>query len=284
MGSARGDYRYYLVFCQPYETSSNRHLPRRELGMRPTQPESSSRNGPRGARRPRSVLAGPALGAGAPRSREQIGETTYRRVRADIVHGRLAPGQRLTLERMREAYGTAVSTLRELLNRLASEGLILAEGSRGFEVASISPANLREVADLRVLLECHALRSSFEKGDMEWEGRVVAAHHKLAAMEAKLAGGERSVQEDWRRYDLEFHRALISGCGSQVLLEAHAAAYDKYLRYLTIAAVFRGEEAALQHRALLGFALARDWASAQATVAAHVGECVEQMCGSRLFG
>jgi len=102
-------------------------------------------------------------------------------------------------------------------------------------------------------------------------------------MEAKMAGGERSAQEDWRRYDLEFHGALISACGSRALLDAHAAAYDKYLRYLMIAAVFRGDAAASQHRALLRFALARDWASAQATVAAHVGECVEQMCRSRLF-
>jgi DNA-binding GntR family transcriptional regulator len=252
--------------------------------MRPRQPQPPLRSGPRAARRPRSALTGLAIDADAPRSRERIGETTYRRVRADIVHGRLAPGQRLTLDRMREAYGTAVSTLRELLNRLASEGLIHAEGSRGFEVASISATNLREIADLRVLLECHALRSSFAKGDMEWEGRVVAAHHKLSAMEAKIANGERSIHEDWRRYDFEFHRALISACGSQVLLDAHAAAYDKYLRYLMIAAVFRGEAAASQHRALLRFALARDWALAQATVATHVEERVEQMQRSRLFG
>ena len=92
---------------------------------------------------------------------------------------------------MRDAYGTAVSTLRELLNRLASEGLILAEGSRGFEVASISPANLREIADMRQLLECHALRSSFEAGDVEWEARVVAAHHKLASMEKRMAAGDQ---------------------------------------------------------------------------------------------
>jgi len=253
--------------------------------MRPRQPAPVLRSGSRKPHRPRSPDGRPSIGAGdfSP-SREQIGETTYRRVRADIVHGRLAPGQRLTLERMRQAYGTAVSTLRELLNRLASEGLILAEGSRGFEVASISAANLREVADLRVLLECHALRSSFEAGEMEWEGRVVAAHHKLSAMEAKIAAGDRTDQEAWRRYDLEFHRALISACGSQVLLDAHAAAYDKYLRYLMIAAVFRGDAAASQHRALLKFALERDWVSARRTVTAHVEECVEQMLRSRLFG
>jgi DNA-binding GntR family transcriptional regulator len=211
-----------------------------------------------------------------------VGESTYRRVRADIVRGRLAPGQKLTLDRMRDAYGTAVSTLRELLNRLASEGLILAEGSRGFEVASISAANLREIADMRQLLECHALRVSFESGDVEWEGRVVAAHHKLASMEKRMAAGDLSQEEIWRRYDREFHQALTSACGSQVLLDTYAAVYDKYLRYLMIAAVFRGEAAAAEHRALSTFALARDWRSAQTTIITHIQDCVAQMLAGGL--
>ena len=213
--------------------------------------------------------------AGAPTT--PIGEMTYRRVRADIVHGRLAPGQKLTLDRMRDAYGSAVSTLREIFNGLASEGLVTAEGARGFEVASISPDNLREVAALRQLLECDALRSSFEAGDVEWEGRVVAAHHKLASLEKRMAAGDRFEEEVLRRYDWEFHNALISACGSRVLLEMHAGLYDKYLRYLMLASVFRGEPVAEEHRKLLTFALERDWRSAQATTITHIQDCVAQM-------
>lgn len=206
-----------------------------------------------------------------------VGEATYRRVRADIVYGRLAPGQKLTLERMRGAYGSAVSTLREIFNGLASEGLITAEGARGFEVASISPDNLREIAAMRQLLECDALRSSFEAGDVEWEGRVVAAHHKLATLEKRMASGDRSDEEILRRYDWEFHNALISACGSRVLLDMHAGIYDKYLRYLMLAAVFRGEPVADEHRKLLNFALERDWRSAKATTITHIQDCVAQM-------
>ena len=206
-----------------------------------------------------------------------VGEMTYRRVRADIVYGRLAPGQKLTLDRMRDAYGSAVSTLREIFNGLASEGLITAEGARGFEVASISPDNLREVAAMRQLLECDALRSSFQAGDVEWEGRVVAAHHKLASLERRMLTGDRSQEETLRRYDWEFHNALISACGSRVLLEMHAGIYDKYLRYLMLAAVFRGELVVEEHRKLLAFALERDWRGAQATTITHIQECVAQM-------
>ena len=204
-----------------------------------------------------------------------IGETAYRRIRADIIFGRLAPGQKLRLELLREAYGASVSTLRELLNRLASEGLIEAEGQKGFAVMPVSATNLREIAAMRLLLEGHALAQSFAAGDMEWEGRVVAAHHKLALMERRMLAGDRSETELWKRYDWEFHHALISACGSQVLHETHAAIYDKYLRYQMVAVVFRGEIAAEEHKLLLDYAMARDTERATAILAAHVNACVD---------
>lgn len=211
-----------------------------------------------------------------------VGEKTYRRIRADVVFGRLPPGERLTLDRMRDAYEVSVSTLREMLNRLSSEGLIVAEGSRGFQVTPISAANLREIAAMRCLLESHALRLSFEAGDMDWEGGVVAAHHKLASMGRRMAAGERSKAETWKRYDREFHRALIAACGSEVLLEMHAQIYDRYLRYQMVAAVYRGEVAAVEHRRLLDAALKRDWKTAQATLDKHVRDCVSHMIEKRL--
>jgi len=203
-----------------------------------------------------------------------VGDKLYRRIRSDVIFGRLAPGRRLTLERMRDAYGTSIGTLREVLNRLASEGFITAEAARGFEVAPASVENLREVAAIRLLLECHALRASFEGGDIEWEGRIVAAHHKLALLEKRMVAGDRTVSETWKQYDAAFHNALISACGSTLLLEMHGAVYDKYLRYLVLADVFRGAVAADEHRRLLDCGLARDWRSAQRTLVTHVQDCV----------
>jgi DNA-binding GntR family transcriptional regulator len=228
----------------------------------------------RGDRRtvPKTRKARPAAAEALP-----VGEATYRRVRADIVYGRLAPGQKLTLERMRGTYGSAVGTLREIFNGLASEGLVTAEGGRGFEVAAISADNLREIAGMRQLLECDALRSSFEAGDVEWEARVVAAHHKLATLEKRFATADRTETEVLRRYDWEFHNALISACGSRLLLDMHAGIYDKYMRYLMLARIFRGEPVAVEHRQLLECALDRDWRAAQAITVTHIQDCVARM-------
>src|SRR5436190_4711087 len=206
---------------------------------------------------------------------DSISEKIYRQVRADIVFGKLTPGEKLKLDRLRDEYGASVGTLRELLSRLVSEGLVVAEGQRGFEVAPISAENLREIAALRLLLESHALRQSFAAGDMDWEGRVVSAYHKLSAIEKKLLAGERADPETWKRYDWEFHHALISACGSNALLETHAPVYDKYLRYQIVAGIFRGEIAAQEHRKLLQCALSRNAKAAREILAIHIEACVD---------
>jgi DNA-binding GntR family transcriptional regulator len=204
---------------------------------------------------------------------ETAGEKAYRRLRSDIIVGRLAPSQKLRLEPLKSAYGISVSTLRELLNRLTSEGLVVAESARGFEVAPVSADNFKELANLRLLLESHALQRSFALGDMDWEARVVAAHHKLATMEKRTLAGDRRDLEVLKRYDCEFHQALLSACGSRTLLDAHAAVFDKYVRYLMIAVIFR-DAAVPEHQKLLECALKRDAKTAQAILATHIMDCV----------
>jgi len=204
-----------------------------------------------------------------------VGESAYQKIRSDIVFGRLGPGKKLKLDRLKADYGASVSTLREILNRLHSERLVVAEGQKGFEVAPVSIANLREIAALRQLLEGRALEQSFRAGDMEWEGRVVAAHHRLARMEERMAQGDRSQTEEWKRYDWQFHQALISACGSKMLIDNHAAVFDKYLRYQMIALSYRGDIAANEHAELLVCALTRDAARACEVLTRHVAGGVE---------
>jgi len=214
---------------------------------------------------------------------ETVAESSYRQIRADIVFGRLAPGQKLKLENLKGAYATSVSTLREILNRLTSEGLVVAEGQRGFEVARVSVSDLREIAALRLLLEEHALEQSFEQGDVEWEARLVSAHYKLARMEEVMAAGDTSKAEDWKRYDWEFHQALISACGSRLLMETHSAVFDKYLRYQMVALSYRGGVAEQEHRQLLEAALLRDSKTAKKILQRHIHGGVDHALGKGLL-
>lgn len=210
-----------------------------------------------------------------------IGETAYARIRSDIIFGRLLPGQKLKLDQLKESYSVSVSTLREILNRLSSERLVLAEGQRGFEVSPVSRKNLKEIAALRQLLESHAIEQSFASGDVEWEGHVVAAHHKLFSMEQRMKAGDRNETELWKRYDWQFHQALISACGSHALMDAHAGVFDRYLRYQMLAMSYRGDIAIDEHRMLLDCALKRDAATACKVLTAHVNGGVEHALAAK---
>lgn len=199
-----------------------------------------------------------------------VGSTVYQQIKRDIIFGTLAPGTKLKLNALKARYPASLSTLRETLNRLSSEGFVDALSQRGFFVSAVSPEDLREIAGLRVLLECHALELSLANGDTEWEGNLVAAHHKLRLMERRMLSGDASSKETWKRYDWEFHLATIAACRSRNLLDLHSTVYDKYLRYQMLVLTHRGEIASDEHAALLDAAIARDAAAATDLLRTHV--------------
>ena len=203
-------------------------------------------------------------------SQNIVGASTYQQIKQDIIFGKLAPGSKLKLEGLRLTYGASMSTLRETLNRLASEGFVDAIDQRGFFVTPVSKEDLIEIANLRVLLECHALKLSVQNGDTDWEGNLVAAHHKLHLMEQKMLAGDVAEKENWKRYDWEFHLALIQACGSKNLLSLHAVLYDKYLRYQMLVLTYRGLEAVEEHRVILDAAISRDIEIASNALKNHI--------------
>lgn len=205
-----------------------------------------------------------------PKQISTVRSNTYERIKRDILFGELAPSSKLKLDTLKTRYEASVSTLRETLNRLASDGFVSAEEQRGFFVTPVSKEDFSEIANLRILLEGFALRASIENGDTEWEGNLVAAHHKLHRIEQLLIAGDESQIELWKRYDWEFHLALIQACNSQNLLSLHSILYDKYLRYQMLILTSRGAEAVEEHRTMFEAALRRDTDMAVEALEQHI--------------
>lgn len=204
-----------------------------------------------------------------------VGSNTYQRIKHDIIYGELEPGSKLKLDGLKTRYAASLSTLREMLSRLASEGFVAAEEQRGFFVTPVSREDLIEITNLRVLLECSAVKESIENGDADWEGNLVAAHHKLHLMEQKMLNGDETEKETWKHYDREFHLVMIQACNSRNLLDIHATIYDKYLRYQMLVLTYRGQEAVDEHKAMFDAALARNAKLAQELLEKHIRKGVE---------
>ena len=96
-----------------------------------------------------------------------------------------------------------------------------------------------------------------------------------------MKDGERNETELWKRYDWQFHEALISACGSLALMEAHAGVFDQYLRYQMLAMSYRGDIAIREHRMLLDCALKRDAATACKVLAEHIDGGVEHALAAK---
>lgn len=214
---------------------------------------------------------------------DTVGEVAYRRIRSHIVNGKLLPGEKLKLDRMKQDYGASVTTLREILNRLAVEELVSAEGQRGFCVSAVSAAELRELGALRSLLESHALRAAIERGDLEWEASVVAAHYKLSVVERDLMAGRPGGVDRWVSCDWAFHNATIAACGQPVLLRTYASVFDRFARYHMLALDFRGQGVVDDHARLRDLVIGRDADAAVALLTRHIESGVEHVLGTGRF-
>lgn len=81
----------------------------------------------------------------APEDRVSLGEAAYRRLRADIISCRLAPGQRVTERGLAFKTGLGTSPIREALTRLDHEGLVQTVPRKGYRV---TPLTVKSVDDL----------------------------------------------------------------------------------------------------------------------------------------
>jgi len=212
-----------------------------------------------------------------------VGEALFSEIRNDILLGDLHPGMKLKLASLKKDYDVSINTLRETLMRLAADGLVLAEGQKGFRVVPASIADLREVTELRQLIECHGLRKSMENGDLDWEGRVVSAHHMLACSERLMMLDSARHGAEWQKFDRQFHIALISACNSRWIMRVHRVVHDQFRRYQMLALKtigFRGEELVDEHRLILEHAVNRDVETAVRLLAAHIQKGSELTLGT----
>jgi GntR family carbon starvation induced transcriptional regulator len=188
-------------------------------------------------------------------------QVALRRLRDDIICGKLKPGARLRVGKLRDRYGIGASPLREALSRLVPLGFVVSLERRGFSVANISLREFRELTDVRKLLELEAARLSLADGDDIWESRVVAALHRVTKLRVNSAGKLTPAMKEWEDINEAFQETLVSGCASVWLLNFRRAAYfyaKRYLRVCLSAAAIRDLQK--DQRAMAEAAIARDTA------------------------
>jgi len=131
--------------------------------------------------------------------------TVYDRLQADILTGNLKPGLKLRLKDLIEKYDTGNSPLREALNRLSANGMVVREENRGFRVPTASNSELAELTRTRCWLEEIALRESITNGDIAWEERIVLAFHWLARTAQNAKDASFYTSPEWEQHHHELN-------------------------------------------------------------------------------
>lgn len=183
----------------------------------------------------------------------------YRTIKDDILRGALAPREWLRIDLLRERYDTGASPLREALNRLSAEGLVVQHDQRGFMVADIDDKDVAEIIFTRCSLNEIMLPAALANGDQAWEERVVLAHYHLSKIPPFTTDGR--VNDEYLERHREFHISILAPCGSRWLLELSEKLFDWTQRYQNLA--LRGDivgsrDIASEHNELVKAVLARD--------------------------
>lgn len=195
----------------------------------------------------------------------------YERLRHDILNGRLEPGRRLRMKALKERYDVGHSPLREALNRLTASGLIDQVDGKGFQVSITSADELQELSTTRCWLEEIALRRSINAGDAAWEERVLLACHRLSKLPRAIEEHPFQSSPAWDKQHGEYHTALISACGSRILIGYCEQLQDRMLRYRSLAAAVARKKRSTndEHQAIQDAALDRDSDLAVELLTAH---------------
>ena len=207
-----------------------------------------------------------------PLSASSLTAEVYERLRRDLLACRLAPGQRLNIAELAGTISVSLGAVREALSRLTSEGLVVLEPQKGFTAAPISAADLADLTQVRIRIECQCLRRSIEVGSLAWETTLVAAHHRLARTPASSPGDPSRMADEWALYHAEFHEALAAGCDSPWSLKLRRTlfAHSERYRRLSLPLGRKPRRVDQEHAALVAAALARDADSAERLLTAHL--------------
>lgn len=152
--------------------------------------------------------------------KETLGEQAYRELRERIVSGRLPIGARLLPEDLAIALSISQTPIKEALVRLAADGLVDAPLRRGTVVRRLSPNDVRELYEARILIEVNALRTGMDAKRLTPEviGRLEAI---FADHLAHTARGAKEGIDKALELDRTFHSVIVSLGNNQFIVDWH---------------------------------------------------------------
>lgn len=155
---------------------------------------------------------------------ESTNARIYKAIRDLITSYQLKPGVKLIHQELADKLGVSRTPVREALERLDQEGLVIRIPRRGFYVAEVGEEEARELYELREALELYALRKSMERG---------ISPDSLAKLDAFGQKYKTLLRDDTLRermiVDMDFHLQLAGFAGNSALVQALRGVFERLI-------------------------------------------------------
>lgn len=198
-----------------------------------------------------------------------VAQQVYAVVKSRIIDGTYGPDMRLTEVQIASEFETSRTPVREAMRLLAADGLVIFRPNSGTFVRSWEPQQIREIFELRVLVESEVARLAA----MHISTPQVGALRKLQDdIESRGVDVSEDNANRMAHLNRQFHRVIAEACHNERLVESLSAAIEMPIVQRTI----RGYSAAQlersfhHHRELIDAFACADAAWAECVMSCHI--------------
>lgn len=209
----------------------------------------------------------------------QVDETTksliYKKLRRSIIMGTRESGERLNVEEIAHEYNTSVTPVRDALQMLSHEGLVEIKPRSGYFVKSITLKQLRDLLDVRRVLELTAIERA----------ALRATEEQIEEMRHVHAGYTGDDDESYDRYTDEnrrFHYLLARASGNNELAELVGSLHDRLARFMVMRRA--GKTMENTHEKIIEALQAQDVEAARQTLLDDIDRAHEAILDSVMEG
>lgn len=200
------------------------------------------------------------------RAGNSFSDQVERALRDRILQGRYLPGGRLNEVEISTELGVSRGPVREAMQRLARDGLVVLQAHRGAFVRRLEPAEVRDLFEVRIALECAVAARASERATDEQRARLLELRETA---EIDPSGPNADARFQGAR---DIH-ALLAEAASNPVLAAQVESVNQELLLLRTQSgqvPDRAHDAIAEHGELVDAVLSGDPVRASAAMENHL--------------
>ncbi|WP_102026602.1 GntR family transcriptional regulator [Salirhabdus sp. Marseille-P4669] len=201
-------------------------------------------------------------------NREMLHNRVCTVLRKAILKGDFKPGDRLVQTELAERIGVSRMPIREALRTLEMEGLVTIEPHKGAIVKSISTEDIKEIYELRSILEPLALKKSIQH--FSEEDLVQLQNYHLNMVKAES-------DEEYAELNAKFHKLMFSRCNSSRLLSFIEAISHGFAQDTPLIISGQMKKSNLEHEKIVHAILEKDAERASEHLAHHISRTEKEL-------